>query len=66
MWLKISIFVVVVNLASIFAQDATIGCSYVNRGDIYPYTCQLSINNPEGRDDFEEIPGDHVGGEFDF
>lgn len=60
MWWKSAVFVLLCLVATIRSQE--ISCNYINRGAPYPYTCQLTIDNPEGLDDFTTIPGTHVEG----
>lgn len=53
-------FLLLCLVTNIKAQS--LSCNYINRGGTYPYTCQLTINNPEGFDGFTTIPGTHVEG----
>jgi hypothetical protein len=56
MWWKSAVFLL---LLCSCAKSQDISCSYYQRGG-YPYTCQLTINNPAGSDDFTTIPGNHL------
>lgn len=47
-----------------FYSAASIQCDYISTPG-FPYTCELSIENPAMRDDFERIGGDHVEGSSD-
>lgn len=60
MWWKSAVFLLLSLILKVNAQQ--ISCNYINRGANYPYTCQLTINNPQGSDDFENIPGQHIEG----
>ncbi|KAG5666386.1 hypothetical protein PVAND_014415 [Polypedilum vanderplanki] len=42
-----------------FNVETTLECFYL-AAEFFPYTCELTIVNPQGRDDFETIDGDHV------
>lgn len=56
MWLKSAVFLLLA-ISSVKSQQ--ISCNYVERGG-FPYTCQLTIDNPEGSDAFTTIPGQHL------
>jgi Leucine-rich repeat (LRR) protein len=47
-----------------FAVGTTLECFYI-AAEFFPYTCELTIVNPQGDDDFESIAGDHVQGNTD-
>lgn len=42
-------------------QNVPISCNYVLENS-ENYACNLQINNPDGRDDFESISGEHLDG----
>lgn len=62
MWWKSAIFLLSLIFLISQVKSQEISCNYINRGGVYPYTCQLTINNPEGSNDFTSIPGNHVEG----
>lgn len=48
-----------------FAVEQSATCFYERMITGRIYWCQLAIDNPSGRDDFEEIGGDHLPGSDD-
>lgn len=56
MWWKSAVFLLLL-CSRVKSQE--ISCSYIQRGG-YPYTCQLTIQNPQGSDAFTSIPGQHL------
>lgn len=45
-----------------FNDSSLISCAYQEPLAPLAYTCHLQLNNPTGRDDFNEIAGDHADG----
>jgi Leucine-rich repeat (LRR) protein len=42
-----------------FNLGSVIECSYIS-AEFFPYTCELTISNQNGRNDFERIDGEHA------
>lgn len=61
MWWKSAVFLL---LLSSTVRSQQISCNYIQR-EGFPYTCQLSIENPNGLDNFQSIPGEHLPGRSD-
>ncbi|KAL7015049.1 hypothetical protein ACKWTF_016261 [Chironomus riparius] len=59
MWQKTIFLLISLQVALISSQER-ISCNYVQASPMYPYTCHLTINNPNGLDDFTEIAGFHI------
>lgn len=47
-----------------FALTSFIHCDFISAPE-FPYTCELQLENPGTRDDFERIEGDHFEGNSD-
>ena len=52
-----SVFIVVAVYPGIYCQNDFINCAY---SDSYNYRCELTINNTQGLNDFENISGSHI------
>lgn len=60
MWLKSIFLIFCLNSAFTSAQVVTISCNFRQSGADYPYTCDLTLINPNGLDNFDNIQGDHL------
>jgi len=65
MWLKIIFLVISLQAVLIASQTATISCNYRQIAANYPYTCDLTLVNPVGLDNFDRIQGEHLAGRND-
>jgi len=54
----IKILLYLLNISLIFGQDEVISCRYSSQAN--NYNCNLSINNPNGLNNFTEIDGQHL------
>lgn len=64
MWLKTVFLIISLSAASTLAQSS-IRCLYRQATPDYPYTCDLTLVNPDGRDDFNRIEGNHLSNRSD-
>ncbi|XP_070494579.1 leucine-rich repeat-containing protein 15-like [Chironomus tepperi] len=55
--------VLLLNFSLIFGQNAAISCRFSSQGT--NYNCNLSINNPNGLNNFTQINGTHLEGRSD-
>lgn len=53
------LLILILSIVSVYSQNPS--CTYQN-DQFYGYTCTLSINNPNGFDNFTQITGQHVNG----
>jgi len=60
MIVKLVILIILVNLRSSFGQF--LSCNYRNNNTNHGYTCDLTIQNPNGLNNFTSIGGTHMSG----
>lgn len=65
MWLKIIFLLISLQAVLIASQAVTISCNYRQAAPNYPYTCDLTLVNPGGLDNFDRIQGEHLPGRND-
>ncbi|CAH1710037.1 unnamed protein product [Chironomus riparius] len=59
----ISIFIVLLNLILSFGQK--LSCTYANNEE-FEYSCYMTIQNPDGLNNFTDISGEHLAGRSDY
>lgn len=65
MWLKIIFLLISLQAVLISSQAVTISCNYRQIAPTYPYTCDLTLVNPGGLDNFDRVQGEHLAGRND-
>ena len=65
MWIKTVFLLISLQAVLIASQTVTISCNYRQVAPTYPYTCDLTLVNPGGLDNFDRIQGEHLAGRND-
>ena len=60
MWLKTIFLLISFQAVLIAPQAVTISCNYRQAAPSYPYTCDLTLVNPGGLDNFDSVQGEHL------